>query len=355
MTVVVSSSRASNALGRALTLADVAGRIGPVEVWAFDDGPLWRGAAQWGHAVTPFTEWRAVARRVAELAGHGETVVWLSKSFPPLGRLARWLRLSTAAIVIADFDDDDLALIREYRASSVLRRATLNAARRTGLVRVGRSQHEAIDAAHAVTVSTFALARRMSLPDDVPVQRVVHARERVGRGRVRASVRRIGFLGTIRPHKGIERVTALVASDPRLVGVTFAQAEWSVPSHLSDRWVELEPSLPLADAYDSIDVSVVPSDADSDAARVQLPAKAIDAVAAGVQLLATPTPALDEVLGDAYLAVSDWRPATVAALVGDAAGLSAAAHRAELRFAEALSVKANASRLLDLLVRIRGA
>lgn len=355
MTVVVSSSRSSNALGRALTLADVAGRVGPVEVWAFDDGPLWRGAAQWRHSVIPFTHWRQVAGRVAELAESGETVVWLSKSFPPLGRLARGLRSSTAAVIVADFDDDDLALIREFRASSVFHRITLNAARRTGLVRVARSQREAIEAAHALTVSTFALGRRMSLPVGVPIERVVHARDPARRGRSRASIRRVGFLGTIRPHKGIERLTALVESDPRLIGVTFAQAGWSVPPGLSDRWVELEPSLPLADAYSRIDVSVVPSDAESDAANVQLPAKAIDAIAAGIPLLATPTAALDEALGDAYLAVSDWRPTAVAALVGDPAALSGAVDRADVRFTDALSIDANASRFVDLLARVREA
>jgi glycosyltransferase involved in cell wall biosynthesis len=349
--VVVAAARSSNALGRALTLADISARLGAVEVWAYDDGPLWSGAPRWSHPVTPFRSLKPLRSRIEQLSRRGSVVVWLSKGFPPQASLGRWAQKHPGATLVVDFDDDDVALAEEFRALSLRNRAILHGLRRTGVGRVRRSQRRLAQTADAITFSSNALEERLCFPGSVRRARVVHARRAVSAASSTGPVeaRRIAFLGTVRPHKGVDRLVALISRYPDLVGVTFAQDAWAPPAALRDRWIMVDPLAPLEEIWSQVDVAVIPSEWTSAGAQVQLPAKAIDAVAADVPLLASPTPALREVLGEGFIAVEDWSPEVVRAVLEDSHGLSDARTRAREVFRDRLSVESSAAILAELL------
>lgn len=347
--VILSSSRGTNALGRALALAAVAREWADAEVWAYNDGDEWVGTAQWPDSVQPFTRSATVVRRIADLARTAQVVVWSSKSFPPLARILDDAARIDGALVVADFDDDDVGLIDEYRAMSVANRLRLNAIRRTGRRRVRVAQARAVRVADAITVASNAVAATLGRPPH-PRARIVHARSsHPPRPEGSGLPTRVAFMGTIRAHKGIEYLCDVVAADPSLRGVTYAQAGWQVPLELRSRWTELAPDTPLVDAYREIDVALVPSRVTSSAAQAQVPAKVIDAIAAGVPLLATPTRAVVEILGDAFIPVSDWSAPSVLALLGDRERLVSVSARANDLFVREFTLAANA-RILRTLI-----
>jgi glycosyltransferase involved in cell wall biosynthesis len=136
---------------------------------------------------------------------------------------------------------------------------------------------------------------------------------------------RVGFFGTARAHKGIGRIHRFVEQYPDTELHVFAK-------QLEPHWVkafrvvEHDPSEPIASVYASIDVALIPQDSGL-GADVQLPAKLIDALGHGVPVVATRTPAVHEVAGDAAVYVDDW---------SDLAGVRDAVESA-LRVREALS------------------
>lgn len=347
--VVLSSSSRSNALGRALTLAHIASRLGQTEVWAYDDGGHWAGSAQWDVPVVRFRRASTAVERIRQLSAQGEVVVWSSKSFAPLDEVVNAATRIRGVMTIADFDDDDAGLIDEHRALSLRNRVLLHPLRRTGRQRVVRAQRRATRAADAITVASSAVSVRLGL-EGGSVVRVVHARiQHPDCPRERTETLRVGFLGTIRAHKGIDHLIALVRHTTDIRAVTYHQAGWAVPEDIAPRWTELPPDTSLVDAYRAVDVVIVPSDSSSASAQVQLPAKVIDASAARIPLLATPTPALREVLEDGFVAVTDWAPEKVEPLLRDSRALDEAVARSSLIFAERLSLDAAARTLATLI------
>lgn len=347
--VVLSSALQSNALGRALTIAEVASRLGPTEVWAFGRGDVWSGASQWTLPVTPFQKASQVLAAVRSRAERGNVVVWSSKSFPPLGTILESASRMKNVVTIADFDDDDLGLIGEHRAVSLRNRLVLNSFRQNGAARVRRSQAVAKEVSDVVTVASWAVGRRLGIENS---RRIVHAREpHPPRPHRPAGSTRVGFLGTIRPHKGIQHLVDMVEASSGLRGVSFRQSGWEVPDNVRAQWIELDPTTSLVEAYRQVDVVLAPSDGRSKAAQVQLPAKVIDAAAASVPLLATPTDAVAEVMRDAYVPVEDWSPARVLPLLENERLMTAVSARALDLMRSTLSIDANARALESVLAQ----
>lgn len=330
--IVLSASLRTNALGRAMSLASVAREIGAVEIWGPLRGPIWQGASSVAEDLHVLT--RRSARQLAERI-NSETearpvYVWVSKAYPSSIWLLRLLKRSVRVVV--DFDDDDQSLIHEFLAARTANRLRLHPLRHGSLERVRRSQAYARSTAGAVTVSSTTLAEALQLDDGYV--RVPHARpELLG---VEAPERReriaVGFMGTVRPHKGLEEILEALRRDPQLEFVTFRQEGLTAPDDLAPRWTALEPDVPIAEAYSRIDVAVLPMDLRSAGARVQLPAKAIDAASTGTPIAATPTPVMAEYFGNAFLPITDWaRLGTclrAAQHNGELSRLAQAAHRA---------------------------
>jgi glycosyltransferase involved in cell wall biosynthesis len=303
--IIVAGSLSTNALGRAIALLHVAPAV-EVEVW----GP--KSASQWplasGERVRPLTrsDRNAAIDELNTRAREGETiVVWISKGFAWGRDLVA--RLDHRVRVIADFDDDDIALAREFTRRSPVNRLRLNPLRSGSPERLRRSQQRVSDRADLFTTSSHTLASALRLPSDYV--RVPHAREvpelRLHRAPAEGTAT-IGFMGTMRPHKGLPEIIDALRGDLRLRLVTFDQPEIRIPEDLASRWQRLEPRTPLSEAYAGLDASVIPMDTRSRGGALQLPAKAIDSAVHGVPIFATPTPVMREFFTSAAYWVDDW-------------------------------------------------
>src|SRR5690606_20038685 len=157
------------------------------------------------------------------------------------------------------------------------------------------------------TVSSWHLAEFLGL-EGKPISRVPHARARVGTSTIprQSQELRVGFMGTVRAHKGVGRLVELVRRRHEFVGVTFRQRGWSPPADLAHRWVEIDADTPLEVAYARLDAVVVPMDSDSRAATHQLPAKLMDALANNVPAFVTSTPPIRELVGEGVHYIKDW-------------------------------------------------
>ncbi|MDZ8201267.1 hypothetical protein RZO50_07060 [Microbacterium sp. SSW1-59] len=303
--VVLSASLKTNALGRALVMRDIGtGLFEDVEVYAPPSDRLWVGAV--GEPVLELTRHRLhrLADDLNVRAADGRSaVVWISKGYPSAVSLLRLLRRDIP--VVADFDDDDIALAREFVSASIPNRIKLNPLRSGSPGRLARSQLWVRERAQMLTSSSFALGS--SIDPHGKWVRVPHAREDFGGGaKPVTGFRRIGFLGTVRPHKGLNEICQALTGDARLEFITFGQSQVVRPYTFAGRWHELPPDTPLADAYREVDVAVLPMNAASDGAQRQLPAKAVDAAVMGIPIAAASTPVLDEYFSGGMLQVANW-------------------------------------------------
>jgi hypothetical protein len=300
--VVIGDSVKANALGRALSMTMTAGRDHAVELMAVDDGPVWVGHLQFpgGPKLQKFKvrHWRRVARSLATRSQSEEIIVWFSKGTYPLDSIASRLVRKSSATVIADFDDDDVAIMRSFISQSVRNRLKMPLVRRKSPARLKRSQSRILDLAHGRTFSSPTLRDHfLAVPHtraDAP---------RLDRGVT--STLRLGFFGTVRAHKGAQHLVELLRSSSQVEVYSFRQS-WKPPVDVSSRWHEIEPTTPLDDAYSEVDFLVLPMDASDSASLHQLPAKLVDAARAGCPVVATRTPVLDDFVQNRYLAVGDW-------------------------------------------------
>ncbi|MCR2823950.1 hypothetical protein [Microbacterium sp. zg.Y909] len=211
--------------------------------------------------------------------------------------------------VIADFDDDDVSLAEEFRQQSLMNRAKLHPGREGSPGRLRRSQRALLNSAGGHTFSSDLLASRFGFSDRY--LRVPHARElpqaNVLPDRIVAGdTITVGFLGTMRSHKGLPEILRALRADPTLRFVTFRQPGLTVPPDLAERWRELDPATPLGTAYSMISVALVPMDPASRGACAQLPAKAIDAAMFGKTIVGTPTPVMREYFDHRAIWLEDW-------------------------------------------------
>lgn len=278
-----------------------------VEIW----GPRTRGhwAVGTNFAIHPLSHAgarRRLSQLEAEAHAGSRVLLWVSKGFPWGTALAK--AASDRITVLADFDDDDEALASEFTRRSLSNRLRLNPFRQGSPERLRRSQQALRGRADKLTFASHALAATYGVHADylrVPHARVIEEPQRTSRREVTDKLT-IGFMGTMRQHKGLPEIVRALRGDQDLELVTFDQPGLNVPSDLLSRWRQLPPRTPLVQAYKEIDVSVVPMDSSSRGAAVQLPAKAIDSAVNRTAMAATRTRAMAEYFEGSAIWVDDW-------------------------------------------------
>ena len=305
--LILGHSAASNAVGRALSMAMVADRVGRATVMAFGSGPTWAGAGQFPNKVIPLGfDWKKqldqyFSERLANGSSPRIQVVWVSKGLRPLAKCVRWInRAHPEAVIILDLDDDDVGLAQGYRGQSVRNRVTLHRGRPGHPGSIARAQGSIAGIADGLTFSSNAL--KNSFPAAwTPAVRIPHVRSDGDDWRPSAPPDsgniRIGLFGTIRPHKGGDLLVGLIESEPRFSAVVFEGSGLQFPQDIASQVLEIPPTTPLTEAYELVDVALIAMDTASHGATLQLPAKLVDAMKAGIPIVATPTPPILEIAG----------------------------------------------------------
>lgn len=311
--VLIGHDITSNALGRAISMSMVANELGPTKLFAFGGGDAWKGLGQFDVPVERLSwRWRRQLEPMLQPASNSLTVVWLSKGISPLDEVARYIaRKNPDALILLDLDDDDAGLAEAFVRRSLLNRAKLHWFRRGHARRVRQSQWHISRLADAFTFSTHSLAEAFP-PSFRPKARVPHVRRdlpRLTTARESNSKKvHFGSFGTLRPHKGSGLLLDLMRHDRSMTLVTFANCGLGTPEANDTNWIELPPDTPLLDAYAHIDVSIIPITENSSGAQYQLPAKLIDSMQSGVPILASATPAIVEIAGEAFTPLDLDRP-----------------------------------------------
>ncbi len=308
--IVIAPSGQLNLMGRALSLAAVLEEaVERVSVFTPDTGPLWKPASRW---QTEIRRGGDPGRTYSDLDPDEVRWIWLVKPLGDGHRAARQaMRAFPEARFILDVDDDDEGLSREFLAETPLNwlRLIRSSARRQLLPgSIARTRRRALSEAAAFTAASHAVADRCDLPRSETL-RLVHSRSIAAQPRQRepdpsGSVH-LGFFGTVRPHKGIRSIAALIQSDPDLRLHLFAGYDPTGLEAVRAQIVEHPIDEPQAQQFDSVDLVLLPQKR-GPAGDVQLPAKLLDAIRFGVPVLATPTSAITEVAGDTLVYVEDW-------------------------------------------------
>ena len=242
---------------------------------------------------------------------NGSLLVWAVKPLSSSWSAAQAIRHALPmSLTVLDLDDADEALSSQFRAASLANRFRLHPWSPLNPRRIRNTLASALGEVDAVTYASEALRGALGIDFDGPMLRVPHPRRQATSSstspRTPSERIHLGFLGTVRRHKGLDDIEALVLEDSRYVLHVFRGA---LPSQarerLSARLVEHEADAPMADLYGEIDVVVLPQDG-SPGAQVQLPAKLLDAMSFGKPIVASPTPAILEAAADTVLYVADW-------------------------------------------------
>jgi glycosyltransferase involved in cell wall biosynthesis len=328
--VVIAPSGKTNALGRAMCVADLLSEVfDSVRLYAPKDGPLWPGAKRATQQVRRFgspTELVAELRHEcqahecqahwgfggsAQLECDGSSLfVWsikpLSSSWGAAQAIRRALPMS---VTVLDLDDADEQLSSQFMASSLVNRLRLHPWNPLNPRRIRNTLACALSEADAVTYASETLRDALGFVFDGPALCMPHPRRRTSsRSISRNPSERIdlGFLGTVRQHKGLGDIETLVLEDSRYTLHVFRGALPRVTrERLKACLVEHDVDAPMADLYGEIDVVVLPQDR-SLGSQAQLPAKLLDAMRFGKPILASPSTAIVEVAADTVIYVSDW-------------------------------------------------
>lgn len=336
---VVCPDLSNNCLGRALLLAELASAHAEVQIVGIRRGPaLWAPAARTHipireQPIRRSSEYVRVAAWLARaLAG---TRVIVSKP------LATSLGLAVAAgarreHVLLDVDDWELGL----------RSATTSSRDFSGLIRPGvvNSYWSTFALDKLVRAFPFRLAANQWLQKRFGGVLLPHVRDTDRLDPSRTDARRarhelqmgdriwVGFVGTVRPHKGIEDLIEALATLPNGPGLFLGGADEQRPfvarileqarARLGPerlRWVGLFDTSELAKYVAAPDVICLPSRAEP-AAVGQIPAKVFDAMALGKAIVATAVNDLPEILGSCGVLVG---PGNARELADAIAGLAA--------------------------------
>jgi glycosyltransferase involved in cell wall biosynthesis len=355
--VVLSSTTATNALGRALSVAELALSVSAdVRVYGPDDGPLWVGAAQGETPVRRFGSRRELVKEISDLPGR--PLLWAIKPLRESWGAATAIARTVPVDLVLDVDDEDGALSAEFRARSIGNRLRIHPGRMLHPRRIEATLRHAKSEASGFTYATEALAGALGLPTQAPRLRVPHPRHQESRSRRRAKeseTTHVGCFGTLREHKGIDVLDELVSREDSITLHVFESAPESLLSHGPRRVVTHPGTTPLADLYENLDVSLIPQEK-SRGACLQLPAKLLDSMRFGVPVIATPTAAIEEIAGDAYYRMPDWgdTEAVVEGIQRCALPSSDRGSAGKRRFDEHFSVEAQASAFADFLTQVEG-
>lgn len=306
--MIVSPTLATNALGRALTLADAASSFAETRVVAKTrSDPTWPGRERWPNVrVDPLRRFSDVV----DAAGAAD-LVWTVK--PLRGSLSLGLRAAgrVGRPVVADVDDDEVAFAQEFAGGSPVQRLWLTVHRESP-ERLRRTRR-LLARADAATYATRCVLARADHDAGLraagrPLLRVPHVRRSFPNPgpdtRDQEGPIRVGFLGTVRAHKGVDTLR-MVAGLPDVELHLLARGlSGRLRPRFKDSAVVLR-SDGAEDALADVDVVILPQQL-TPGADVQLPAKYVDALAAAKPVVATRTCALDEFLAPGVVAVDDW-------------------------------------------------
>lgn len=303
--LITSPTRAGNALGRALALADLGTEVvSDVAVMAPDDGPTWSAASRWHHPVRRLKRSSVVPNG---LASRRVDWVWMVK---PLGKSQlianAVMNENPGAKFILDLDDDDEALSREYAGASLLNRLRLHPFRQLNPSRIARTRETVLARADAVTVASRAVADRLVPGREVvriPHPRAIAESDRERR-RPADGTKHIGFFGTVRGHKGLDSLISILDRDPAVWLHIFAGSQIQSVKD-PQRVIEHPVDESYEQLFSAVDAVVLPQ-RDSSGGDVQLPAKLLDAMRLGVPVITSRTTAIVEIAGDTVFYVEDW-------------------------------------------------
>lgn len=334
----------------------VATELGTVEMWALDDGPTWTGARHFDLPLHRFSASRLseLTDAIRDRARTEQVLVWISKGLAPLHKVARAVQGTPGVTVIADFDDDDVSLMQEQMRRSLKTAVHLNVTHRKSPTQVRRAQSATAAFADAYTFSSSTVRdayRDQGIPDrDSAV--VPHARptawlvdEPTER---RPGPLRLAYLGTVRPHKGADRILELIETMPDVEFASFAGS--FEPQSGGARWHFIDAEATLRDVYADVDFTLVPQNPRSSAALNQLPSKIVEAAVFGVAVVATPTPVIEEYCAGAYIPIDDWGDSDAVAAQIRAADPIALGAAMRSVFIERFATSASTAVLNELLV-----
>lgn len=339
-------------------MAMVAREIGETSVMSFGRGEVWAGSSQFNIPVSRISQhWKKDID--AELSRYESyrSVIWLSKGLEPLSKVAAHVRRRhPQSIIILDLDDDDAGLAEAFRNTSRTNHLKLSWFRSGNPWRIRRSQDLIASIADGFTFSTNALAS--VYPDSfVPRARVPHVRsvttDSAGRDLGTSRELRFGCFGTLRPHKGSQMLLDVMRSDRTLTLVTFKNCGLGFPLPDDVNWAEIDPATPLEKAYQGISVAVVPITDVGPGAQYQLPAKIVDAMRSNVPIVATLTPAIEEIAGGVITPIHPNQSLDDVKAVIRRAARNGPSHAVEQRFRELLTPQAAAREVVALLEKFR--
>lgn len=307
--VVISPTASGNALGRAVCLYLIAEKLSSEAAFlALDDGPIWRPAKEYAGKIVKVKRNRDFLRVLqARTAGAERVVLWHSKPFGPTLSWARRAAAAGLGEVVVDVDDDDAGFGDIFRAERRSNWVQLNPTRRVSPERI-RANLQRMRAREVFTVSSVALREHLGLPAHAVV--VPHARPitpRVASPRD-LSEKRFGFFGTPRSFKGVgylRQFAELCGDEAELHVFDDAYARATLGRLPNVVWHAPVPLSGLRSVYEKVDVLLLPQQ-EQPAAWYQLPAKLSDALQFRRVILATPTPPIMEIAGDAFEPVRSW-------------------------------------------------
>lgn len=318
--LVIAPETSMNSLGRALSVMEVLCRVGEARLAAYDTGPLWTGAEGARFEVGRFNSYEELSGIVRRLdrPANGPLAIVAVKPFPRTLGWAERLRdeLGGSIRLIADIDDADVSIQRasRRRQSPLWRlRMAFGTDRDPDLHtprNIRRTLRNSLVRADALVLSSWAL--RTEIPAfGGPVLRMPHPRPRQEYLQPTPSDRlRLGFLGTPRGHKGLDRLLAVLVARP---DAELHALEGTLPPGVRDahgQQLVVHPLLgadTLSRAYADVDVVVLPQDASAVGGRLQLPAKLFDAQRFGRPVIATATPPIIELGGPGLIPVEAWK------------------------------------------------
>ena len=366
---IIAADLSQNGAARSHMLARVLAPDFAVEIvgCTFGDGvwPPMRGHAA-GMTVVRGRRWPAslLSLRHVRRRCRGDVLIAVKPLLPSFG-VALQHRARTGTPIVLDIDDDELAFRPAPPAWHPLRAFASrlsphgHAATRAMVARIAE--------ADAITVASAALQERyggMLVPHTRDLTRVEARPDRVRAMRAQLAVPAdravIMFAGTARPHKGLEDAAAAVAAmrHPATFVVVGPGDDAGYAAAFARRHPEVLvlPGVPIEDAHLPVlaaDIVLIPQ-RDSPAARAQMPAKIIDAMALAKPVVATAVSDLPRYLADGRgWIVPPSDPGALAracdAILDDPAAARAAGQRARAWCLEHLSDDAVRQRYADLV------
>jgi glycosyltransferase involved in cell wall biosynthesis len=341
--IAIGSTTRRNRIGRAFSLWMTARAAGlQFRYIGIDDGPLWeplRDHQEFRSDVRVASDLADLERQVATEVGP-DSVLMICKPRPELFPIGR--KLARSAPVIVDIDDPELEI--GWGTTRLTARAALIAHYGPSRFRF-RWARRTVNRMHVVTSSPMLQA--LYGGEVVP-----HVRETVSRGmrhdRETAPFT-VGFIGTPRPHKGIEELRAAIGALATKRAVRLCVT--APPPDDAKPWEEwvgatsLQEGLRLLHDCDAVAIPSRPGPWGD----LQVPVKFIDAMHAAVPAVITPRPPMLWAAGGSSIVVPDGSPSEISkalGLIADDRTLAKALGAAALRRAVTAFTPAAAARHL---------